>query len=35
MVRPGQSTVVVHGDFASASLIAGICAIDSTAMMIR
>ena len=34
-LSPGQSNVVVHGDFASASLIAGICAIERTAMMIR
>ena len=33
--RPGQSNVVVHGDSASLFLIAGICAIESTAMMIR
>jgi hypothetical protein len=32
--RPGHSNVVVHGDSASLFLIAGICAIEKTAMMI-
>ena len=33
--RPGHSNVVVHGDSASQSFTAGICAIEKTAMMIR
>ena len=32
---PGHSKVVVQGDSASQSLIAGICAIEKTTMMIR
>ena len=31
---PGHWNVVVHGDSASASFTAGICAIEKTAMMI-
>ena len=33
--RPGHWNVVVQGDSASASLTAGICAIEKIAMMIR
>ena len=32
--RPGHWNVVVHGDSASQSFTAGICAIEKTAMMI-